>query len=188
MTRRFQDLKIEDCTYQDIYDLGCFLLKWFESKGLGNPFNYNRFIEFAQANLLGYILTKVGGGSDGINDQDETTEFKGTKFLGYTKKGVQRSHSVSYNGTTRKDTLEEQKKYCKAKIMRDPLHHWSLIDYESGKIIKTIQLTNEQVWKVLWPKWEKSWYKPTAADPRIGATISTDEMKKAGIEPVIITH
>lgn len=188
MTRRFQDLKIEDCTDQDIQDLGFFLLKWFKFKGFGNPFNYNRFMEFVQANLLGYKLTKVGGGSDGINEQKETTEFKGTEFIGFTKKGDERSHSFSYNGTTRKPTLAEQEKYCREKIMRDPLHHWSMIDYENGTFIKTIQLTNEQVWQVLWPKWEKSWHNSKAADPRIGASISTIELKKEGIEYVTITH
>jgi hypothetical protein len=145
-------------------------------------------MEFIQAKLLKYKLTKVGGGSDGINEQNKTSEFKGTEFLGFTKKGVEKSHSFSYNGTTRKPTLEEQKKYCYEKIMRDPLHHWSIIDYENGKLIKTIQLTNEQVWKVLWPKWEKSWHNNGAADPRIGASISTAELKKAGIEYVTIIH
>ena len=188
MTRHFQDLKIEDYTDQDIQDLGFFLLKWFKFKGFGNPFNYNRFMEFVQANLLGYKLTKVGGGSDGINEQKGTTEFKGTEFIGFTKKGDERSHSFSYNGTTRKPTLSEQEKYCREKIMRDPLHHWSMIDYENGTFIKTIQLTNEQVWQILWPKWEKSWHNSKAADPRIGASISTAELKKAGIEYVTITH
>ena len=188
MVANFKELKIEDVTDQDIQDLGFFLLKWFKFKGFGNPFNYNRFMEFVQANLLGYKLTKVGGGSDGINDQDETTEFKGTEYKGVNKKGDEKSHSVAYNGTTRKDTLEEQKKYCREKIMRDPLHHCSLIDYESGKIVKTIQLTNEQVWQVLWSKLEDSWHKSKAADPRIGGSISTAELKKAGIDYVTIAH
>jgi len=188
MVSNFKDLKVEDVTVQDILELGHFLLKWFKFKGFGNPFNYNRFFELDQANLLGYTLTKVGGGSDGINDQGNTTEFKATEFLGFTKRGDERSHSFTYNGTTRKDTLEEQKKYCREKIMRDPLHHCSIIDHEAGKIIKTIQLTNEQVWQLLWPKWENSWHKPKAADPRIGGSISTAEMKKAGIEYVTITH
>lgn len=188
MAPRFQDLKIEDCTDQDIQNLGFFLLKWFKFKGLGNPFNYNRFMEFVQANLLGYDLTKVGGGSDGINEQNETTEFKGTEYKGLNLKGVEKSMSFAYNGTTRKFTLEEQKKYCWEKIMRDPLHHWSMIDYENGVFVKTIQLTNEQVWQVLWPKWEKSWYNSKAADPRIGASISTAELKKAGIKYVTIDH
>ena len=188
MVANFKELKVEDVTEQDIQDLGFFLLKWFKFKGFGNPFNYNRFMEFVQANLLKYKLTKVGGGSDGINDQDETTEFKGTEYKGVNKKGDEKSHSFAYNGTTRKDTLEEQKKYCKEKIMRDPLHHWSMIDYENGTFIKTIQLTNEQVWQVLWPKWEKSWHNSGAADPRIGASISTNDLKNAGIEYVTITH
>ncbi len=188
MARQFQDLIIEEVTDQDIKDLGFFLLKWFKFKGFGNPFNYNRFMEFVQAGLLGYNLTKVGGGSDGINEQKETTEFKGTEFKGFTKKGDERSHSFSYNGTTRKPTLTEQEKYCRKKIMRDPLHHWSMIDYENGTFIKTIQLTNDQVWQVLWPKWEKSWHNSKDADPRIGASISTAELKKAGIKYVTITH
>lgn len=188
MISNFKDLKVEDVTDQDILDLGSFLFKWFNYKGLGNPFNYNRFFEFFAAKLLGYKLTIVGGGSDGINDQGETTEFKATEFLGFTKRGAERSHSVSYNGTTRKDTLEEQEKYCREKIMRDPLHHWSLIDSVNGKIAKTYQYTNEQVFQVLWPKWKECWNKPKAADPRINATISTAEMKKAGIEPVTIIH
>ena len=33
--------------------------------------------------------------------------------------------------------------------MRDPLHHWTVIDYEEGKCLYTIQLTNEQVWEIL---------------------------------------
>ena len=188
MASNFKNLKVEDFTDQDILDLGYFLLKWFKFKGFGNPFNYNRFFEFVQANLLGYSLTRVGGGSDGINDQGETTEFKATEFLGYTKRGVERSHSFTYNGTTRKNTLEEQMEYCREKIMRDPLHHCSLINSEAGKLVKTIQLTNEQVWQLLRPKWENSWHKPKAADPRIGGSISTAEMKKAGIEYVTITH
>ena len=35
--------------------------------------------------------------------------------------------------------------------MRDPLHHWTVIDYEEGKCLYTIQLTNEQVWEILCP-------------------------------------
>ena len=127
------------------------MLKWFKHKGLGNPFNYNRFMEFIQARLLGYKLTEVGGGSDGINELNETTEFKATKYLGTTKAGVDKSLSFAYNGTTRKATLEEQEVYCKEKVMRDPLHHWTVIDYEEGKCLYTIQLTNEQVWEILCP-------------------------------------
>lgn len=188
MTRRFQNLKVEDFTDLDIQDLGFFLLRWFKYYGFGNPFNYNRFMEFIQAKLLGYSLTSVGGGSDGINEQNETTEFKATKYLGTTKAGNDKSLSFSYNGTTRKATLKEQLTYCKKKVMRDPLHHWTVIDYEEGKCLYTIQLTNEQVWEILWPKWERSWYDSKAADPRIGASISTAELKKAGIKYAIITH
>jgi hypothetical protein len=187
-TNRFINFDFKTLTDDEIRTIGFLLLKWFKFHDLGNPFNYNRFMEFIQAKLLNYKLTKVGGGSDAINEQNETTEFKGTEFLGFSKKSVERSHSFSYNGTTRKPTLEEQKKYCYQKIMRDPLHHWSMIDYENGAFIKTIQLTNDQVWQILWTKWEKSWYNSKAADPRIGASISTAELDKAGIKYITITH
>ena len=51
-------------------------------------------MEFVQANLLGYKLTKVGGGSDGINEQKGTTEFKGTDSLDSPRK-VTRDLTVS---------------------------------------------------------------------------------------------
>lgn len=185
---QFKNIDPKNLTDNDIHILGFLLLKYFKLKGWGNPFNYNRFFEFIQARVLGYNLTTVGGGSDGINDENKTTEFKGTEYKGFTNKGAEKSHSFSYNGTTRKPTLTEQEKYCKEKIMRDPLHHWTIFDYENGKLLKTLQLTSDQVWKVLWPKWEKSWYNKTAADPRIGASISTNELNKMGIQYKIIEH
>ena len=185
---RFLNFDFKTLTDDEIRTVGFLLLKSFQFKGWGNPFNYNRFMEFIQAKLFGYKLTTVGGGSDGINEQNETTEFKATKYLGLTKKGIERSMSFAYNGTTRMLTLEEQKKYCYNKIMRDSLHHWTVVDYESGECLYTIQLTNEQVWSLIWPKWEKSWYDKNAGDPRIGASISTAELKKSGIKYVTITH
>lgn len=185
---KFSSIDINTLTDDDIQDLGFLLWRCFKSKGWGNPFNYNRFFEFIQARVLGYYLTIVGGGSDGINIKGETTEFKCTEYKGFGKNGKEKSHSVSYNGTTRKPTLEEQKEYCWEKIMRDPLHHWTLIDPKEGKLVKTFQLTAEQVWQVLWPKWEKSWYKSGNADPRIGASVSTNELKKLGIDYKVIEH
>ena len=187
-TNQFSNIDPKNLTDDDVQVLGFLLLKYFKMKGWGNPFNYNRFFEFVQARVFGYNLTTVGGGSDGINDKGKSIEFKGTEDKGLTAKGVEKSHSFTYNGTTRKPTLDEQKKYCKEKIMRDDLHHWTIFDYENGKLLKTFQLTAEQVWTVLWPKWEKSWYKTGAADPRIGATISTNELKKLGIEYNVIEH
>jgi hypothetical protein len=187
-THRFSNIDPSDLTDDDIQALGFLLLKYFKMKGWGNPFNYNRFFEFIQARVLGYNLTTVGGGSDGINDVGKTSEFKGTEYKGLTKKGSEKSHSFSYNGTTRKPTLAEQKKYCKEKIMRDSLHHWTIFDYEGGKLLKTLQLTAEQVWTILWPKWEKSWYNSGAADPRIGGSVSTSELNKLGIKYKVIQH
>lgn len=188
-TNKFFNINPEDLTEDDAQELGFLLLKYFKLKGWNNPFNYNRFFEFVQARVLGYNLTSVGGGSDAINDDNQTTEFKGTEYKGFSKKGVELSHSFTYNGTTKKPTLEEQEQYCREKIMRDPLHHWTIFDYENGKLLKTIQLTAEQVWEVLWPKWKKSWHKSSfAADPRIGASISTSELKKLNIEYKIIEH
>ena len=194
--RRFQDLKVEDYDHNDIMDIGGFLLRWFKYKHLGNPFNYNRFFEFMQSKWLGYTLLGVGGGSDAIDDIKGTTELKATKYLGTKVKGDEKSHSFSYNGTSFFKDLTRQRNYCYNKIMRDKWHHWSIYDEHKGTLIKTIKLTNEQVWEVLWPKWKKSWDNAASAfrgekenaDPRIGATISTNELKKAGIKYEVIYH
>ena len=42
-------------------------------------------------------------------DPKITAEFKATEYKGQNKKGVDKSHSFSYNGTSRFDTLREQR-------------------------------------------------------------------------------
>jgi hypothetical protein len=166
------------------------VLQWFKDRGLGNPFNYNRAFEFIQARALGYTLTKVGGGSDGEKEGDssKTAEFKGTEFKGFGVNGKEKSHSFTYNGTTRMSTIEEQEAYCRDKIMRDEFHFWTIFDYIEGKILMTIKVKNTDVWNLIWPKWEKSFYKSSAADPRIGGSISTNDLKKNNIDYEVITH
>lgn len=194
--RSFQDLKVEDYDELDIWDIGSFLLRWFKYKRLGNPFNYNRFFEFIQSFTLGYTLLPVGGGSDAYDDKKGSTEFKATKYLGTTVKGVEKSHSFSYNGTSFFNNLTKQKIYCYKKIMRDPWHHWTIYDEDKGTLIKTIKLTREQVWDVLWPKWKKSWENSIEAasckkekkDRRIGATISVAELDRKKINYIVIYH
>ena len=166
------------------------VLQWFKDRGLGNPFNYNRAFEFIQARALGYTLTKVGGGSDGEKEGDpsKTAEFKGTEFKGFGVNGKEKSHSFTYNGTTRMSTIEEQEAYCSDKIMRDEFHFWTIFDYIEGKILMTIKVKNTDVWNLIWPKWKKSFYKSSAADPRIGGSISTNDLKKNNIDYEVITH
>lgn len=166
------------------------LIKVSNELGLGNLFNFNRGFEIMQSQLLGYVPCQVGGGSDAYkaDDPSVTAEFKATEFGGYTKTGKEKSHSFSYNGTSRYDTLSEQKDYCFDKIMRDSYHYWSIIDYANGNFVKTLKLTSSEVWKALWPKWEKSFYNPGAKDPRIGGSVSTNELEKNNIQYEIITH
>ena len=184
----FKTASTADVSHEQMQNILLYVVKWFYDKGLGNPFNYNRAFEFIQALTLGYILEKVGGGSDGRNpDSAETAEFKGTEYKGMNKKGTaELSHSVSYNGTSRYDTIEEQEKYCKKKVMRDRFHYWTLFDYENGKLIKTLKIPAATVWKVLWPKWKKSF--ETGANkkgPRIGASVSINLLKKEKYEIII---
>ena len=163
--------------------------KSFKKRGLANAYNYNYAFEFIQCQVLGYKKTRVGGGSDGIKEDGETTELKATEYLGLTKKGVEKSHSVSYNGTTKKPTIEEQKKYCYDKIHRDKYHHWTLIDYENGKLVKTLKLKCEDVWTILWPKWKKAFYESsTREDGRINGALSTNELHKNNIPYEVIIH
>jgi hypothetical protein len=179
---------IENASTLEMIEILLAICKWFYAKGIGNPFNYNRAFEFIQAEVLGYVLTKVGGGSDGINLLGKSMEGKATEFLGFGKKGKEYSHSVSYNGTSRKSTLEEQEEYCKNKIMRDQFHYWTLIDYKNGKLVKTLKIKSEDIWTLIWPKWKNSFYNPSAADPRIGCTLSTNELHTNNIKYEVITH
>ena len=184
----FETADTEDVSYETVMAMLLWLAKYFKSKGFGNPFNYNRAFEFIQAYVLGYILEPVGGGSDGRKpDSDDTAEFKGTEYKGMNKKGtIERSHSVSYNGTSRMNTLEEQEEYCKKKVMRDRFHYWTLFDYKNGKLVKTFKIPAANVWKVLWPKWKNSF--ETGAnkkDPRIGASISTNLLESGEYEVIV---
>ena len=173
---------IDNASDKEMKEILFAVLRWFKKKGLGNPFNYNRSFEWLQSEILRFKLTTVGGGSDGEHCNgiygpiDSTAEFKATIYKGRTKKGDEKAHSFSYNGTTRKDNLEEQEDYCRIKIMRDPFHYWSMIDYAGGNFVKSIKVPAETVWKLLWPKWENSFYNSKAADPRIGGSVSTNNL------------
>ena len=179
------------CTQKEMKEVLLAILKWFKKHNLGNPFNYNRAFEFIVAQELGYVLLPVGGGSDAVNpnDPNDTIELKGTEFLGETKTGKEKSHSFSYNGTSTKPTIEEQEKYCYDKIMRDKYHYWTMTDYSTGKLVKTLKIKNSDVWTLIWKKWKNSFYKSaTNADGRIGGSISTNDLKKHNIPYEVITH
>lgn len=180
---------IQNATNEEMRDVLMNVAMWFSARKLGNPFNYNRAFEFIQCMDLGYVPTTVGGGSDGVKPENEedTTELKVTGYKGVGKNGKELSHSFTYNGTSRKATLDEQEKYCYNKIMRDEYHHWSIVDYEEGKFVKTYKVKNTIVWKLIWEKWKKSFINITTkngevrADQRIGGVISTDDLKKSGL-------
>jgi len=178
-------------TYSMIEILGAKLLEIFKFNGWGNPFNYNRFFEFVQAKLHGFVLTTVGGGSDGVreNDPTETAEFKAAEFKGFKKDGKPYSLSCSYNGTSRFEKWEEdQEPYCINKIMRDLYHYWDFFDYGNCDLrpIFSIKIRNTELLKILLPKWKKSWENTSAKDSRIGASISIVELEKSGIEYEIV--
>ena len=181
--------KIEEASPAQMVEILFAVLSWFKVRGLGNPFNYNRAFEFIQAYFLGFKLEPVGGGSDGVSDDGTTTEFKATEWQGFTKKGKEKSHSFTYNGTTKKQTIEEQEKYCYNKIMRDEYHYWTIVDYDAGKLLKTLKVKNTDVWSLIWTKWKDSFYKsPTNADGRIGGSISTTLLKEENIPYEVIEH
>ena len=162
------------------------VLQWFNAKGFGNPFNYNRAFEWSQAKLLGFSLTPVGGGSDGKDAAGVTAEFKAAAWKGYGARGQELSYSFAYNGTSRFATWAEQKAYCLRKIMRDPFHFWSVVDYAEGKFVKTFRVPAATVSKLLMPKWENSWKHSNKKDPRIGGSISTKDLIGEDFE--IIAH
>ena len=182
---------IKNASRDDMVKILLEILSWFKLRNLGNPFNYNRAFEFIVAHNLGYVLLPVGGGSDAVNPNDptDTIELKGTELKELTKKGKEKSHSFTYNGTTKKQTIEEQEEYCYKKVMRDNYHYWTITDYENGKLIKTLKIKNSDVWTLIWKKWKNSFYKSaTNADGRIGGSISTNDLKKHNIPYEVITH
>ena len=182
---------IKNASHDDMVKILLEVLSWFKLRNLGNPFNYNRAFEFIVAHNLGYVLLPVGGGSDAVNpnDSNDSIELKGTEYLGLTKKSKEKSHSFTYNGTTKKQTIEEQEKYCYNKIMRDKYHYWTMTDYENGKLVKTLKIKNSDVLSLIWKKWKDSFYKSaTNADGRIGGSISTNDLKKHNIKYEIISH
>ena len=180
---------IKNASHDDMVKILLEVLSWFKLENLGNPFNYNRGFEFIQAHVLGFKLEPVGGGSDGVSDDGITAEFKATEWKGLTKRGKEKSHSFTYNGTTKKQTIEEQEKYCYNKIMRDKYHYWTMTDYENGKLVKTLKIKNSDVWTLIWKKWKNSFYKSaTNADGRIGGSISTNDLKKNNIPYEVIEH
>ena len=168
-------------------------LRVFKFRGLGNPFNYNRAFEWLQAKYFGFILSKVGGGSDGEHCNgiyapiDSTGEFKATKWLGLTKAVREKVHSFAYNGTSFFKDWNAQMEYCRQKIMRDPFHFWTITDYDTGKFVKTFKVPAETVSSLLMPKWENSWKtSPNRKDPRIGGSVSTNDLNGENFE--IIHH
>ena len=182
---------IKNASHDDMVKILLEILSWFKLRNLGNPFNYNRAFEFIVSHNLGYVLLPVGGGSDAVNpnDSNDSIELKGIEYLGLTKKSKEKSHRFTYNGTTKKQTIEEQEKYCYNKIMRDKYHYWTMTDYENGKLVKTLKIKNSDVWSLIWKKWKDSFYKSaTNADGRIGGRISTNDLKKHNINYEVITH
>ena len=162
------------------------VVRWFNKRALGNPFNYNRAFEWLQAKLLNFKLLPVGGGSDGINEYDITAEFKATVDKGLTKNGVPKQHSWAYNGTSRFPDLEKQIEYCTQKIMRDQYHYLSIINYDTGKFVTTLKAPNETVLEILLPKWVTSWKKsPNRKDPRIGGTVTTKDLNGKDYEKLV---
>ena len=181
--------KIEEASPAQMVEILFAVLSWFKVRGLGNPFNYNRAFEFIQADVLDFNLLPVGGGSDGVSDDGTTAEFKATEWQGFTKKGKEKSHSFTYNGTTKVQTIEEQEKLCYKKVMRDEYHYWTIVDYDAGKLLKTLKVKNTDVWSLIWTKWKDSFYKSaTNADGRIGGSISTNLLKEKNIPYEVITH
>ena len=155
--------------------LGILLEISFYKDELGNPNNYNRFNEFRQARKHKCKLFKVGGGSDAyeIDNPNNTKEFKYGKFKGFGKNGKLKSHSVSYNGTSRYPTIEEQERECRKKIMRDGEHIWDFADPTTGEFKMTIKIKNVDIVDLLLSKQLESWRKTTNKDNRINANIST---------------
>lgn len=144
--------------------------------GVGDPFSYARGKEIYQSLKLGHKVAETYSGADAFNEFGLKVEYKST---------IGKNLNATYNGISVFDTWEEQEKYLKEqKILCYTEHYFSRFD-KNGKIAETWKMSGEQVYSILEPKLKIKFFnlknsKSILKDPRLGATISQEEIYKHG--------
>lgn len=159
--QKFQQL------FEEMYNL-CQEQRW------GDPFSYARSREIHMAGVLGHQIADTYYGSDAI-DEDGGAEYKST---------ITKSINGTYTGISVQGTWEEQERYIiEDKIGKYPNHYYAR--YDGGKIAEIWKLDAQTVLNILLPKIKKQYLnkkKGFSKDPRIGVTISNQEIKNNGTQ------
>lgn len=138
---------------------------------LGDPFSYNRIREIQTAIFLGHKVSMTYEGADGFNWSGEPAEYKST---------IQKEINATYNGISVKPSWEEQLKYLiEEKIGKYPEHYFAR--FEDGRIVELYVASKDSVLELLLPKLRKKYFnlrKKDLADPRLGANLSKNQIKK----------
>jgi hypothetical protein len=160
--QKFQQL------FEEMYDL-C------QNEGWGDPFSYARSREIHMAGVLGHKIADTYSGADAISPDPEEGEVE-------YKSTIAKSINGTYNGISVQDTWEEQERYIiEDKIGKYSSHYYAR--YKDGRIVEIWKLDAQTVLKILLPKIQKQYPKKKkgfSKDPRIGVTISQQEIKNNG--------
>lgn len=141
-------------------------------EGVGDPFSYGRAKEIYMAIVLEHEISHTLLGADG-HDEDGECEYKTTNG---------KKIMATYNGVMRQPSWDEQLEYLQeVKLGKYENHYFARFD-ECG-IVEMWHMKKDPVLEILVPKFEKQY--PTRMnnkDPRLGANISTGEIRKYGIQ------
>lgn len=153
-----------DYLFERMHEL-CEIHSW------GDPFSYARAREIHMANRLGHTISKNYSGSDAVTSEGILVEYKST---------IGNSINATYNGISVQPTWDEQVKYLKNdKIAKYPLHFFSR--YSEGKIKEIWKMDGTKVYELLLPKIKKQYDNTKRKDPRLGASLSSKEIKNNAI-------
>ena len=149
------------------------MAKLCEKNSWGDPFSYASSKEIYATCVLGHSMPGPNqfSGSDAINSLGQGVEYKST-----TQKAVK----GSYTGISVQPTWDEQVRYLREeKILKYPEHYFNR--FEGGKLVESWVLTGQQVYDILLPKLKKKFPNVlNLKDPRLGADVSTKEIKSNG--------
>ena len=163
--------------YKTLYEIMYNLCK---SNNWGDPFSYSHSRAIYMAIELNHTIAETYSGEDAYiieNDSKVKFEYKST---------MAKNINGKYNGISVKDTLVDQINYIVSeKIGCYKTHYYSR--FSGGKIEEIWAIPGEIVLEILLPKIAKQFVKMKSsvkqtADPRIGFSITSKEIKKYGIK------
>lgn len=147
------------------------IVEFCEKYNLGDPFSYNRMREILMAMKLKHTIATTYSKEDATDRQNKLCEYKST---------ITDEINGTYNGISYYKTWDEQQKHTKEKIYSCSKHYFARFK-DHINIDELYEMSCEDVWKILEPKFKKSWEtSPNRKDPRVGAQIKAAEIYQYG--------